>query len=425
VRELLLIDPRTLEVLATHALPAPRIGFDRILDFLANPDKLFTDTSGAAYFFLDSRDRAVVPTSNRSIAIVGVVESPPEGRPELRRLSTLDVSRDSSARPQGIPDGDKLAVVLPDWHVPDSYWFTSTKGLVGLAEAGSVRSVSLRTLYHPEERITNGFAVGRNGVFIVSDRALYCFRRSDSGMPAVRWRREYEPGARKPGQIGPGSGTTPTLLGHKYVAFCDNAEPMNVLIVDQETGDEVSRHRALKADKSACENSPIGYKFGLVVVNTYGYKSPFSGGGSTVGGMTRLDVDPASGRCRQRWTRGASLPLNIWSTTPKLSSPDGIIYAYTRVDRGSTRMWVVVGVNFETGETVFSLPISPPDHKRIPGAGWLDFFDIDPGDWFRGGERIDIFDNSWGPTYLGSNSWGTRSVLVSMIEGFLKIDLSE
>jgi hypothetical protein len=43
--------------------------------------------------------------------------------------------------------------------------------------------------------------------------------------------RGYEnSGIAKPGQVGAGSGTTPTLLGRRLVAITDNADPMNVVV---------------------------------------------------------------------------------------------------------------------------------------------------------------------------------------------------
>ena len=93
-------------------------------------------------------------------------------------------------------------------------------------DSGAVRTLDTN------EQITNSFAVDETGgVYIVSDAALYRFDAGAGGTPAVTWREEYaNSGVRKPGQVSPGSGTTPTLVGSKYVAITDNADPMNVVV---------------------------------------------------------------------------------------------------------------------------------------------------------------------------------------------------
>ena len=54
--KLFLLEPRTLETLAVLPLP-PRV---------PGGTNLFTDFAGGGYFFLDNRDRAVIPTRGRS-----------------------------------------------------------------------------------------------------------------------------------------------------------------------------------------------------------------------------------------------------------------------------------------------------------------------------------------------------------------------
>src|SRR4051794_3174380 len=82
------------------------------------------------------------------------------------------------------------------------------------------------------EGISNSFAVDETGgVFIVSDKALYRFDANSSGGPGVSWRVVYpNSGVHKPGQSDAGSGTTPTLMGGKWVAITDNADPMDVVV---------------------------------------------------------------------------------------------------------------------------------------------------------------------------------------------------
>ena len=58
---LAMFDPHTLDLLAVMALPPRSLGTN-------NP---FTDFSGGGYFYLDESDRAVIPTANGQIWIVG------------------------------------------------------------------------------------------------------------------------------------------------------------------------------------------------------------------------------------------------------------------------------------------------------------------------------------------------------------------
>ncbi len=54
-----LFDPTTLEELASYRLPTRRLGAG-----------VFSDFSGGGYFYLDHRDRAVIPTGNRHLQVV-------------------------------------------------------------------------------------------------------------------------------------------------------------------------------------------------------------------------------------------------------------------------------------------------------------------------------------------------------------------
>jgi hypothetical protein len=62
--------------------------------------------------------------------------------------------------------------------------------------------------------------------------AMYRLGAGPDGVPHVVWRSEYQNiGTVKPGQLTPGSDTSPTILGHgKYVAIADNANQMHVVV---------------------------------------------------------------------------------------------------------------------------------------------------------------------------------------------------
>jgi hypothetical protein len=332
-----MLDPRTLEVLA--ALPLPPRGLNA-----SNP---FTDFSGGGYFYLDDRDRAVIPTGNRQVWRVR--ETGAAGF-ELERAYDLNAVVDP---------GDKLLSALPDW--AGRIWVASAKGVVGTIDpsSGVVRA------HRTGEAIGNSFAVDRTGgVFIVTDRALYRFDAARGGRPRVSWRVAY-PNTHvvKPGQTEAGSGTTPTLMGKRYVSITDNADPMHV-VVYRRTGARTRRRLVCSLPvfakgRSATDNSLIGTDTAMVVENNYGYTGPASteNGGTVPGGVERVDVDRAGRGCHSVWHSDERAP----SVVPKLSRANGLVYLYTKdpqADRSDA--WYLTAVDFRTGATVY---------KRLTGEG--------------------------------------------------------
>jgi hypothetical protein len=70
--KLLLLDPTTLQVLASHTLPqrASTAEFFRTGDWRV----IVTDTSGGAYFHLDNQDRAIIANAEKVIQIFRAVK---------------------------------------------------------------------------------------------------------------------------------------------------------------------------------------------------------------------------------------------------------------------------------------------------------------------------------------------------------------
>jgi hypothetical protein len=92
---LLLLDPDTLAVRAAQALP-PR----RPLPPGAN---VFNDFSGGGYFYLDDRDRAVIPTTDQRLLVFGIADGP-------RFVQERDYPLSSVLAPD-----DEVISALPDW----------------------------------------------------------------------------------------------------------------------------------------------------------------------------------------------------------------------------------------------------------------------------------------------------------------------
>lgn len=334
--QLVLMDPRTLDELARFDLPPRRPG-------VGNP---FTDFTGGGYFYLDHRDRAVIPTTTRHIYVVAEAGGPSF---ELRRDYDLTAA---------VGQGDSIVSALPDFD--GRIWFVSTRGVVGNVDP---RSGRVRVLTLPGEGITNSFAVDEDGgVYIVTDRALYRFEAAGSGRPKVIWRKRYRnSGEQKPGQVDDGSGTTPTVMGRKYVAITDNADPMNVVVYrrgrEVNGGRQVCRQSVFKRGASATDNSLIATERSIVVENNYGYTGPSSteNGGVTEPGVERVDLDRDGHGCDTKWKSDVISPTVV----PKLSLANGLVYVYTK-NRDPDDPWYLTALSFRSGKTIY---------RRLSGTG--------------------------------------------------------
>ena len=116
-----LLDPDTLEELASYSLPNRRV----------NPGGSFNDFTGGGYFYLDHRDRAVVPTTTNHLYVVAQTAGP-----GFRLARDYDLTG-------GIGTEDKIVSVIPDW--TGRLVFVTAAGVVGAVEPGSgdVRTLDL------------------------------------------------------------------------------------------------------------------------------------------------------------------------------------------------------------------------------------------------------------------------------------------
>jgi hypothetical protein len=327
--QLQLIDPTTLETLATFELP-PR------LPGSGNP---FTNFAGGGYFYLDDRDRAVIPTTTRHVVVVA-----------LRGDGFAQEADYDLTGAVGLTD--QVISALPDFD--GRIWFASKAGVVGTVDPanGTVRSLDLR------EGIGNSFAVGPDGVYVVTDAALYRLATQADGTPRTVWRRTYDnTGATKPGQTQPGSGTTPTLMGERYVAIADNDDPIKVVVARRDDGATVCTQALFEKGASSTDQSLIATDSMIVAENNFGYTSPAAteSGKTTSPGLQRVDVD--DGHCRTAWRSRESAP----SVVPKLSLAAGLVYTYTKPARDDGQdAWYLTALDVRTGATAF---------RRLAGEG--------------------------------------------------------
>jgi hypothetical protein len=331
-----IIDPQTLEIIATYNLPNA-------------PDppgtKTYQNFSGGGYFFLDGQDQIWVPTKTDHLFVVG----------ESADGQSLVLRRDYDLTGVLDPANERITSALPDYS--GLIWFvTKQNGKVGTLEPNTGRLRVLRL----NEEIENSFAIDGASAYIVSDKRMYRFKAKRDGTPQIVWQATYpNSGIVKPSQVNAGSGTTPTIMTGGYVAITDNADPMNVVVyltAERLRGKPrvVCEVPVFNQGASATENSLIGSGNALLVENNYGYQDPFgpNSGAVTEPGFARVDVNPDGSGCQKVWTNhDARAP----SVVPKLSATTGLIYTYTRPpDPSGAQGYYWTAIDFRTGQTVWN-----------------------------------------------------------------------
>lgn len=349
--QLELMDPITLEELANYDLP-PRS--NRWILQGVPPWKYL---GAGMYFYLDEQERAVVPTTDNTVRVIQV--------PDMEEHSTFELVREYDLRshvtPLAWPDQDSVAWILPDWQ-GTFYWYATTGGVVGAIE---MKTGAIHTLQLEGEIIENSFAVGEDGVYILSDYALYHLRLTDKGAIGIDWRTPYDRGpGQKPGHITRGSGTSVTLTGRPedgLVVITDNAEPrIHVLFVQRSDGAVVCSVPVFAAGKSGTDVSTAGFEladgsgrgtgvYSVLVENNWGHHTfPRS---RPEPGLTRVDAarqTDGSYQCQEVWA-SAEKGIGVF----KLSLGNGLAYMYWRGETGLISRWYFTGVDWNTGETVY------------------------------------------------------------------------
>ncbi len=382
-----ILNPVSLETLAKFSLPAQggNGGF-----------------GAGGYFFLDSEDRAVIPTRGRDIWRIKEVNGP--GGLQLVRDHTC-----ADDLPGVIPSDQSILSTLPDAH--GLLWFTTSGGtdpsdepaMVGTARPDPSNSdhctVRLYTL-PSGEAIVKSFAVdpdpSRGGVFIVSDHQLYRFDATSDGSPLPTWAEQYDRGVRvKPGQITQGSGTTPTLMGTQFLTIVDNADPrMHVNVYRRAAQTNKARlvcsEPVFQPFRSDTFNSLIATNRSISVENNYGYRDVLATflGGATQPGITRIDLDNDLNGCHTVWTNNKERVPNVVS---QLSLVTGLEYTYAKnPGPDATDAWYFTAIDFHTGETVY---------KVLAGTGIL-------------------YNSNYSSLYLGPDG---KTAYVGVIGGLVRI----
>lgn len=441
---------------------------------------LFRNTMGGAYSYLSKDKHMFIPGANNDIIRVPVKF----GKFDLNNVDYIDVT-DQMERGNILDKELKskaktnhLTAIMPDKYA--NVWYTSQQGIVGvvhhkdrinsgclkvysefIASIGLVEKLNyykntnyknykdlpdfilnakkmspelrkkFKEYYHIKnsnfEQIQNSFAVGKDGVYVVTDLALYklIFNEETKGIELdPEWKNNFKGGGliydndfiRKPGHLNAGSGTSPTLMDNRFVAIVDNAaRNVNICIFSQKTGKLINKFPLFTLDQSACENSIIAYKNSFIVANTYGYVDPFNNN-DTPGGIMRFDFNEETGRFERKlnWP-DYDYPLDLKTATPKLSTSRGLVYFYNREDKSTSstyRRWQVSTLDFKSGKKVFSI---------IPYFEEGGFNDNVKGLVLKmslGKENYDlkVFNNLWGTFEFGPEN----SLYIGAYRGFVR-----
>lgn len=355
---MVLLDPETLEALAHYDLPIRPSSFEAFVK--RDMGIMMNDSSGGAYLFLDNKDRLVF--ANSQWVVQRLVAAQADG--EL----SFTVDREWDLKPHvpndcfnwnnWFPSGecDKLTTVMPDHQ--GGYWWTTRGGRLGTLdpESGKVSVVRLKG-----EEIQNALAMDARAIYVLSDHAQYAFAADAGGKPVQLWRSAYDRGTRrKVGSINQGSGTTPTLLGEKWITFADNTDGrINVVVLRRNDGSLVCKVPVFEEDASATDNSMIGWGRSIILENNAGFTSAHQQKDwrAVRGGVVRVDIRADESGCDMVWTS----PLKVPSVVPKLSAANGIAYFYSfdltqGTDGKETQDWSIVGLDFKTGKQVIKIP---------------------------------------------------------------------
>ena len=364
----------------------------------------------SSYTFLDSENRIVCPTSNNHVLMLRATDESGNVLPEFEKVLDIDIKAAAEAA-LGKELTQNLLSVVFDYD--GNLWFATggfriypqrqQQGVIGYIAHSAIDAIlngkqtdlSKAVFVHeltPGEGAENGIAASKEGAVILTNQNCYLLRAED-GVNVV-WCTPYKSvGAKVSGEgdkttgggLAWGGGCSPTLTPN-LVLFTDNQDPVNLLALDMKTGEVVASTPVLddlpEGYQVAVENSAIVYDDGegtvsTIVCNWFGagnagladpnndssiqsYANIYDMNWLTKGncmiapGVERVDtVKTDSGyEMMSIWSRNDLSDTSIM----KLSTATGYIYGY--VQDLESGMWQYIILDFETGETVFTMDVS-------------------------------------------------------------------
>ena len=364
----------------------------------------------SSYSFVDESNRLVCPTNNNHVLMLKATDEDGNVLPEFEKVLDIDIKAAAEAALGKTLDQNLLSVVFdyegnlwfatggfriyPDRKQQGTFGYVSRTAIDKILNGEDVDLSDAVFVYElePGEGAENGIAASKEGAVILTNLKCYLLQ-ADNGVKKV-WETSYKSVGAKESKEGDettggglawGGGCSPSLT-KDLVMFTDNQDPVNLIAVDMKTGEQVASMPVIdelpEGTQVSVENSAIVYDDGegtvsTIVCNWFGAGSAKLGEADNDSSIQSYEniydvgwlrqgnkmIAPGIERVDTVKTEDGYEMKSIWcrsdlsdTSMMKLSTATGYIYGY--VQDMETGMWQYIMLDFETGETVFTMDIS-------------------------------------------------------------------
>ena len=364
----------------------------------------------SSYSFVDESNRIVCPTNDNRVLMLKATDEEGNVLPEFEKVLDIDIKAAAEAALGKTLDQNLLSVVFdyegnlwfatggfriyPDRKQQGTFGYVSRTAIDKILNGEDVDLSDAVFVYElePGEGAENGIAASKEGAVILTNLKCYLLQ-ADNGVKKV-WETSYKSVGAKESKEGDettggglawGGGCSPSLT-KDLVMFTDNQDPVNLIAVDMKTGEQVASMPVIdelpEGTQVSVENSAIVYDDGegtvsTIVCNWFGAGSAKLGEADNDSSIQSYEniydvgwlrqgnkmIAPGIERVDTVKTENGYEMKSIWcrsdlsdTSMMKLSTATGYIYGY--VQDMETGMWQYIMLDFETGETVFTMDIS-------------------------------------------------------------------
>lgn len=364
----------------------------------------------SSYSFVDESNRIMCPTNDNRVLMLKATDEEGNVLPEFEKVLDIDIKAAAEAALGKTLDQNLLSVVFdyegnlwfatggfriyPDRKQQGTFGYVSRAAIDKILNGEDVDLSDAVFVYElePGEGAENGIAASKEGAVILTNLKCYLLQ-ADNGVKKV-WETSYKSVGAKESKEGDettggglawGGGCSPSLT-KDLVMFTDNQDPVNLIAVDMKTGEQVASMPVIdelpEGTQVSVENSAIVYDDGegtvsTIVCNWFGAGSAKLGEADNDSSIQSYEniydvgwlrqgnkmIAPGIERVDTVKTEDGYEMKSIWcrsdlsdTSMMKLSTATGYIYGY--VQDMETGMWQYIMLDFETGETVFTMDIS-------------------------------------------------------------------
>lgn len=364
----------------------------------------------SSYSFVDESNRIVCPTNDNRVLMLKATDEEGNVLPEFEKVLDIDIKAAAETALGKTLDQNLLSVVFdyegnlwfatggfriyPDRKQQGTFGYVSRAAIDKILNGEDVDLSDAVFVYElePGEGAENGIAASKEGAVILTNLKCYLLQ-ADNGVKKV-WETSYKSVGAKESKEGDettggglawGGGCSPSLT-KDLVMFTDNQDPVNLIAVDMKTGEQVASMPVIdelpEGTQVSVENSAIVYDDGegtvsTIVCNWFGAGSAKLGEADNDSSIQSYEniydvgwlrqgnkmIAPGIERVDTVKTEDGYEMKSIWcrsdlsdTSMMKLSTATGYIYGY--VQDMETGMWQYIMLDFETGETVFTMDIS-------------------------------------------------------------------